>query len=92
MQGKGSLIVGLGIVVGSIILSLSGKAAPTPTGDGKATPAAIGRYQFGSGPAYVYVIDTTTGQVWSHNAHSSLTLEEGFFEPKNSLPPAPKRP
>ena len=67
---KGSVIIGLGIVLGSIILKL----APT------------GRYQFGGGPTYVYVIDTVTGRVWSQDGHRRIVRsdesEGDFFGPK----------
>ena len=59
-------------------------AAQQPKALADAAQPAAGRYQVVTAGAAMYLVDTTTGQVW----HGS-PLEKGLWEWKNAIPPVP---
>jgi hypothetical protein len=71
-----SILIG-GLLV-ALVLCLLGGTTTEPEHDG--------RYQIETNPNYAFVLDTTTGQVWSTNANdntrTSIDPNSAFILPK----------
>ena len=77
---RGSAIVGGGILLGCLILSM-GLKATAQSGAASQGPPLIGRYQLRTNhEEKAYVIDTVTGQVWDKSAMSGGAVN--FYNPK----------
>jgi hypothetical protein len=71
-----SILIG-GLLAALVLCMLGGTTAG---------PESYGRYQIETNPDYAFVLDTTTGQVWSTKANDNIELidpNSAFSLPKS---------